>query len=129
MTLVARYGPERIVGSLDIREGRAHGDGWREGSPSVPAEEALAMLAAAGVAVFEVTAIERDGRLNGPDLDLLRRLVQARRGRIIASGGIATLEDVLAVQAAGCSGAIIGKALYEGRLDLRQVLRALDGRT
>ena len=125
--LVARYGPSRIVGSIDIRDGLALGEGWRPGTAGVPAAEAIAMLSDAGIDTFEVTAIERDGSLEGPDLELLRSLVALERGRIIASGGVASIEDVLAVQAAGCAGAIVGKAIYEGRIDLRALLAVLDG--
>ena len=125
--LVERYGANRIVGSIDVRDGFALGEGWRPGAAGVPAFDAIAMLADAGIDTFEVTAIERDGSLEGPDLDLLRALVALGRGRIIASGGVASIEDVLAVQAAGCAGAIVGKAIYEGRIDLRELLAALDG--
>ena len=125
--LVDRYGPARIVGSIDIRDGLALGEGWRPGAAGVPAAEAIGMLADAGIDTFEVTAIERDGSLEGPDLALLRSLVALERGRIIASGGVASIEDVLAVQAAGCAGAIVGKAIYEGRIDLRALLVALEG--
>ena len=125
--LIDRYGPTRIVGSIDIRDGMALGEGWRPGAAGVPAVEAIAMLAGAGIDTFEVTAIERDGSLEGPNLALLRSLVGLERGRIIASGGVASIEDVLAVQAAGCAGAIVGKAIYEGRIDLRALLVALDG--
>jgi phosphoribosylformimino-5-aminoimidazole carboxamide ribotide isomerase len=125
--LVDRHGPARIVGSIDIRDGLALGEGWRPGAPGIPAGNAIAMLADAGIDTFEVTAIDRDGLLEGPDLDLLRSLVALDRGRIIASGGVASIEDVLAVQAAGCAGAIVGKAIYEGRIDLRALLEALEG--
>jgi phosphoribosylformimino-5-aminoimidazole carboxamide ribotide isomerase len=124
--LVARHGASRIVVSVDVRDGQALGEGWREGAPGLPAADAVAALADAGVTTFEVTAIERDGLLEGPNLDLLRALVALDRGRIIASGGVASIEDVLAVQAAGCTGAIVGRALYEGRLDVRSVIEALD---
>jgi phosphoribosylformimino-5-aminoimidazole carboxamide ribotide isomerase len=83
------------------------------------------MLADAGITGFEVTAIERDGLLEGPDLATLRRLVALGRGRIIASGGIASVDDVLAAQAAGCAGVIVGRALYEGQIDLRALVEAL----
>jgi phosphoribosylformimino-5-aminoimidazole carboxamide ribotide isomerase len=126
-TIVARYGPGRVAGSLDIRDGVAYGEGWRAESRGVPAAEALEMLSASGVDTFEVTAIDRDGLLGGPDVPLLRSLVRLGRGRIIASGGIASLEDILAVQAAGCAGVIIGRAIYEGRLDIRHVVNALEG--
>ncbi len=124
--LVARYGPARIVGSLDIRDGMALGEGWRPGAAGVPATDALERLAAAGIDTFEVTAIDRDGLMGGPDLALLRALARHGTGRIIASGGVASLGDVLAVQAVGCGGAIIGRALYEGRLALREVVAAVE---
>ena len=125
--LVDRHGASRIVGSIDIRDGLALGEGWRPGAAGVPAGDAIGMLATAGIETFEVTAIERDGSLEGPDLTLLRSLVALDRGRIIASGGVASIEDVLAVQAVGCAGAIVGKAIYERRIDLQSLLVALDG--
>ena len=125
--LVARYGAHRIVVSIDVRDGLAVGEGWRAGSAGVPVDDAIGALASAGVQTFEVTAIDRDGLLGGPDLELLRHLVGLRQGRIIASGGIASIADVIAVQAAGCSGAIVGRALYEGRVDLRELARTVAG--
>jgi phosphoribosylformimino-5-aminoimidazole carboxamide ribotide isomerase len=125
--LVARHGSDRLAASIDVRDGMALGEGWREGAPGVPAADAIVALAAAGIETFEVTAIERDGLLEGPDLDLLRRLVSLGRGRIIASGGISSIDDVIAVQAVGCAGAIVGRALYEDRIDLRTLLAMLDG--
>ena len=66
------------------------------------------MLADAGATTFEVTAIDRDGTLAGPDLALLERLVALQRGAIIASAGIATTDDLRAARAIGCAGAIVG---------------------
>jgi phosphoribosylformimino-5-aminoimidazole carboxamide ribotide isomerase len=123
--LVERHGPARIVASIDVRAGLALGEGWREGAPGLPVAEAVVRLADAGVTTFEVTAIERDGLLAGPDLDLLRSLVALDRGRIIASGGVTNVADLLAVAAAGCAGAIVGRAIYEGRIDLATAIRAL----
>jgi phosphoribosylformimino-5-aminoimidazole carboxamide ribotide isomerase len=125
--LIARYGRNRIVASIDVRDGQAVGDGWLEGIPGVPVADAVAALASAGIETFEVTAIDRDGLLGGPDLELLRRLVATGHGRFIASGGISSMADVIAVQAAGCAGAIIGRAIYEGRVDLRELARAVAG--
>ena len=126
--LVARHGPGRIVASIDVRDGLALGEGWRDGAPGLPAADAVEMLADAGVTAFEVTAIERDGPLGGPDLALLGMLVALGRGRIIASGGVASVEDVLAVRDAGCGGAIVGRALYEGRIDLATLVARLQAR-
>ena len=89
-------------------------------------DSALAALADAGVIRFAVTAIARDGALGGPDLGLLRRLVAAGRGAIVASGGVASLADLEAVRDIGCEGAIVGRAIYEGRLDLAAAVTALD---
>ena len=72
--LVERHGPSRIVGSIDVRDGLALGEGWRPGAAGVPAAEAVGMLADAGIDTFEVTAIERDGSLEGPDLAAAARL-------------------------------------------------------
>jgi phosphoribosylformimino-5-aminoimidazole carboxamide ribotide isomerase len=123
--LVQTFGTTRIVVALDVRDGRAVGEGWREGAPGVPVEAALARLAGEGVTLFAVTAIERDGGLGGPDLELLAGLVGLGAGRIIASGGIRSVEDLLAVRSLGCAGAIVGRALYDGSLDLGAVLGAL----
>ncbi len=92
--------------------------------PVFDAEDAVRVLADQGVTTFEATAIDRDGLLEGPDLELLRRLVAVGRGRVIASGGIASLEDVRAVRRIGCAGAILGRALYEGHVDLASAMGA-----
>jgi len=120
--LVAEHGSDRIVAALDIRDGLALGEGWRPGAPGVRPADAVAGLADNGIATFAVTAIARDGRLEGPDFDLLASLVALDRGRVIASGGIGSLDDLRRVRDLGCVGAIVGTALYEGRLDLGEAI-------
>lgn len=120
--LVKLMGADRVVVALDVRGGRAVGSGWAAGDPGVPVERALTGLADVGVATFEVTAIERDGTFDGPDVELLERLVSLRGGAIVASAGIASVDDVRRVREAGCAGAILGRALYEGRLRLEDAL-------
>jgi phosphoribosylformimino-5-aminoimidazole carboxamide ribotide isomerase len=121
--LVGAHGSARIAVALDVRDGLALGEGWRPGAAGLPAEDALRTLAAAGVVTFEATSIARDGLMNGPDLDFLARLVDLDLGEVIASGGIRSEEDLAAVRSIGCRGAIVGRALYEGRLDLASALR------
>ncbi len=116
--LVDLYGSDRIVVALDVRNGAAVGHGWVPGGPGVPVEPAMARLLDAGVCWFEVTGIERDGMLAGPDLELLEQLAGDPRARIIASGGIGSADDLRAVRAIGCAGAIVGRALYDGSLTL-----------
>lgn len=120
--LVAAHGADRIVAALDVRGGRAVGHGWAPGAAGVDATEVLRRLADAGVTTFEVTAIDRDGLLGGPDLRLYEGLVRMGRGAIVASGGIASVEDLRAVQGIGCTGAIVGRAIYEGRIRLADAI-------
>ena len=124
--LVARHGPDRVAVAIDVREGRALGHGWVPGTAGLPVEDAVSSLADAGVATFEVTAIERDGTMAGPDLALLGRVVAMSGAAVIASAGIATTSDLRAVRALGCTGAIVGRALYEGRFTVEEALRSLE---
>jgi phosphoribosylformimino-5-aminoimidazole carboxamide ribotide isomerase len=116
------HGADRVAVAIDVREGRASGDGWDATATTTDAFEAITVLAGVGVTTFEVTAIDRDGLLQGPDLELLTRAVELGRGRIIASAGISSVDDIAAVRAIGCAGAIVGRALYEGQLSLRDAL-------
>jgi phosphoribosylformimino-5-aminoimidazole carboxamide ribotide isomerase len=124
--LIERHGPDRVVAALDVRDGRALGGGWLPGAPDRAVEAALEGLADVGVGLFVVTSIARDGGLGGPDLDLLARVIAADRGRVIASGGISSIAHLEAVRALGCDGAIVGRAIYEGHLDLRAAVLAVD---
>ena len=101
--LIGRFGAARIAIALDVRDGMAVGQGWVPGASGVPVEEALATLSGRGARTFIVTAIERDGLLHGPNLDLLGRMVALGRGDIVASAGISSLADISAVRALGCS--------------------------
>jgi len=119
---IEAHGPDRIAVALDIRDGLAVGHGWVPGGPAVPVRPALERLAALGVGTFIVTAIARDGLLGGPDLDLLRDTVSATAAAIVASGGVASLEDLEAIRAIGCRGAVVGRAIYDGRFDVREAI-------
>jgi phosphoribosylformimino-5-aminoimidazole carboxamide ribotide isomerase len=121
---VAAHGSDRIAIALDVRGGLAIGEGWRHGAPGVHPDEAIRHLGDLGVTTFEVTSIARDGLLGGPDLALLGELVEVDRGRVIASGGVARIEDIEAVRRLGCAGAIVGRALYDGSLDLADAMVA-----
>jgi phosphoribosylformimino-5-aminoimidazole carboxamide ribotide isomerase len=122
---VDQFGPESVVAAVDVRNGLALGEGWREGATGVPPEDVVDGLADAGVLWFAVTAIDRDGLLRGPDLGLLQRIVGLHRGSIIASGGISSIDDLLAAKSLGCSGAIVGRAIYEGAFDLVEAFAAV----
>jgi len=125
--VLADHGPERLAVALDVRAGFAVGHGWVQGAPAALFEPALEGLAQLGVATFVVTAIERDGLLGGPDLALLGRAVGLTDADVIASGGIATLADLEAVRAMGCRGAIVGRAIYDGVIDLSEAIDRTTG--
>ncbi len=125
--LVRRHGPDRIAVAIDVRGGMAVDQGWVAGSTGAPVSETIEMLVDGGVHWLEVTAVVRDGTLEGPDLDLLGTALTGSRAQVIASGGISSTADLLAVRELGCAGAIIGRALYDGTLDLTTALAELAG--
>ena len=128
--LVGEFGSRRLVAALDVRDGQVVGRGWASGAPLRPLRETFRALVDAGVETFAVTAIARDGTLEGPDLALLRTVRRlAPRVDVIASAGIRSIEDLVDVAEAGAVGAIVGTALYEGHLSLRDALGALDALT
>jgi len=116
--------PERIGASLDLRDGRLGLDGWTRQADADPVELARS-LAAAGVGRFVITDIARDGTRRGPNLELLVRMRAALPGvRLISAGGIATVEHLRALAAAGVDGAIVGLALVDGSLSIADALAA-----
>jgi phosphoribosylformimino-5-aminoimidazole carboxamide ribotide isomerase len=123
--LTGEFGAERIVAAIDVRDGIAVGSGWVAGATGAPFEEALAGLAAAGVATFAVTSIARDGLERGPDWELLARAAAVvGASRVIASGGVTTAADVAGLADRGFGAAILGRALYEGTLSLADAIAA-----
>jgi phosphoribosylformimino-5-aminoimidazole carboxamide ribotide isomerase len=115
---------DRLVVALDARHGRVAIRGWRQTS-EVEVVALAQQMQALGVRRLLYTNIARDGMLTGPDLDGLRRLAQAVQVPILASGGVACLEDVRALRRLaplGIIGVVVGRALYEGRLNLRAAI-------
>jgi phosphoribosyl isomerase A len=121
---IGYYG-DRIAVGLDVRGNRLAARGWtREGGDLM---ETLDRLDRAGCARFVVTDVNSDGMLSGPNIDLLRRVCAATDKPVVASGGISTLADVVALAEMvplGVEGAIIGTALYVGNFTLEEALRA-----
>ncbi|MBA2276628.1 MAG: 1-(5-phosphoribosyl)-5-[(5-phosphoribosylamino)methylideneamino]imidazole-4-carboxamide isomerase [Chloroflexia bacterium] len=122
---VARHG-EGIAVSLDARDGKLASDGWME-QTEIPVVEAAQRLATAGVRTLIFTDIRRDGLLRGPNVSALTELIAAVDASVIASGGVGTAADLCAVRDAGVAGVIIGRALYDGHVDLRQALTLAAG--
>jgi phosphoribosylformimino-5-aminoimidazole carboxamide ribotide isomerase len=113
----ARALGDRLVVAVDVRGGRVAARGWTEDT-ALSAEELAGRCAEAGVVRLLCTAIDRDGTLAGPDLELLRQVVETSGVPVLAAGGIRSGEDLAAVEAAGCEGAVVGRALLDGSLPL-----------
>jgi phosphoribosylformimino-5-aminoimidazole carboxamide ribotide isomerase len=112
----------RVVAAVDVRDGRATGEGWLDEGREL--SEVLDDLAGQGVPRLLVTGIGRDGTMEGPEMELLGTVVGDGRFRVIASGGVGTLDDLRRVAVAGCEGVIVGRALYESRFTLPDAVAA-----
>jgi len=120
LRLLCKNYSDKIVISLDEINRKVMINGWK--SPSnYNIEEAISRFNKLGINIFLVTSIIKDGTLSGPDVVTLNSINTDRKSRIIASGGISSLIDVLRVRSIGCDSVILGKALYEARLDIKKV--------
>jgi phosphoribosylformimino-5-aminoimidazole carboxamide ribotide isomerase len=113
--------PGRIVVSLDARRGYVATHGWQKRT-KVKASQLLEEMAALGVGRFIYTDIERDGTLTRPNFTAIKELLSTTRLPVVASGGISRLQHLARLQALGVEGAVIGRALYTGDIDLKQAL-------
>ena len=118
-----KYGAERMILGADVRNGKISINGWKEDS----SEELLPFLRKyvdAGVKNVLCTEISKDGTLAGPAIDLYRQVMDAYPGlHLIASGGVSSKDDILALDAAGIPAVVFGKAIYEGRINLREIVK------
>lgn len=115
-----RFG-DRIAVALDVRDGQVAVSGWESALPLGPVP-AIGRLAAVGVRRLVLTDVGRDGTLEGVNLDLVREVLRAAAMPVIVGGGVGSLGDLIALKALGVEGVILGRALYEGRVDLRAAL-------
>jgi phosphoribosylformimino-5-aminoimidazole carboxamide ribotide isomerase len=109
---------DRVTISVDQMDGMVMVKGWKESTGTTVAD-AISQFLAVGVDEFLLTSIDRDGTLQGPDIKTLADA--AVSARIIASGGISSIEDVIKIRSAGCSSVIIGKAMYDGKVSIEKV--------
>ena len=124
--MVNAYG-ERVVVSVDARDGKVSLSGWTETS-NVNVADAVADLSRRGIRRFLCTAIEVDGTMEGPAIDELGRIAAATDAQVIASGGVGTIADLEALarmRAPNLEGAIVGRALYEHRFSVAEANRVL----
>jgi len=120
---ITRQFPQKILVGIDVKQGLVAVHGWTTVSTLTPSQvfDAIKELPLGGIVY---TDISRDGMLNGPNISALREAAETSPVPVIASGGVTALDDIRAIQEIGdnISGVIIGKALYEGALDLKAAL-------
>ncbi len=128
--VLAEHG-DRVVVSVDVRDGRVAASGWTE-QTGMLAAEVIDRMQDRGVSRFVYSNIEKDGMLEGPDPDEVRRIARAVRGRFIYSGGVSGVDDLASLarlRQVNLAGVIVGKALYERRFTVAEGQTALeDGR-
>ena len=116
-TIFARFA-DRIIPAVDVRGERTAVDGWKTTTHETP-EQSVGRLTALGWKTFLVTSVERDGCGLGPDIALYERILTLFPGlSILAAGGTASVTDIRTLRETGLAGAVLGRALYDGKLDL-----------
>ena len=115
-----KFGKDRIIISADQLNGKIVIGGWKENT-GIELIKGLESFVRLGYSEFLITSVERDGTLQGPDLDSLRKACSVQNTRIIASGGISSLQDTISVKKCGVSSVILGKALYDGKISIEEV--------
>jgi len=120
-TLLRQFGEDRVVVALDNLNGMVMVQGWKT-SADISVDDAAVEFSKMGARLFLVTSVVRDGTLSGPDLETLARLCRKGVG-VIAAGGIRSLEDIVALKRLGVREVVVGKALYEGLVSLKEAAR------
>jgi phosphoribosylformimino-5-aminoimidazole carboxamide ribotide isomerase len=120
--------PSRVLVAIDVRAGRVSVAGWTKATQMRP-EDVIERMQRRGVRQFVYTNVDRDGMLEGPDLDEVKRIAGIIRGRFLYSGGIGSLEDLrglCSLRLLNLAGVVSGKALYEGRFTIGEAHELLD---
>jgi phosphoribosylformimino-5-aminoimidazole carboxamide ribotide isomerase len=125
--MVKKFGQDRIVAGVDAKDGMVAVEGWEKIS-GITASELCNRMREYGVRHIVYTDISRDGMLTGPNVEYTKKLTEETGMDIIASGGMSSMEDLRQLYREGVRGAIIGKALYEKRIDLKEAIEAFEKR-
>jgi phosphoribosylformimino-5-aminoimidazole carboxamide ribotide isomerase len=113
--------PDHVLVAVDVKDGRVMTHGWQEQGPRL--EEAVPALTDAGAPRFLVTSVQKDGTMDGPDLELYARVLELTDRPVVASGGVRVADDVRALRDLGLEAVVVGKALYAGTMRLEEVVR------
>lgn len=119
-----KFGSESVIVALDNKDGFVMVEGWKTATAMI-VEDALEKYTGLGVQRFLITSIAQDGMLTGPDLPTLSQATLYPNAKIVAAGGIGSIGDLVALKEIGVEGAVIGKALYEGRFTLKDAMQKI----
>ena len=119
-----RFGESVVVG-IDARDGRVAASGWKR-TTEVDAIELIERMKGFGARRIIYTDISRDGMLSGPNLESVRQVVSSTKVPVIASGGVSTIEHLKSLRELGVEGAIVGRALYTGDVNLREAIQTVE---
>jgi phosphoribosylformimino-5-aminoimidazole carboxamide ribotide isomerase len=119
-----QFGAESVIVALDNKDGLIMVEGWKTAT-AMNVEDALEKYTGLGVRRFLITSIGQDGMLTGPDLQTLSQATEYPNAKIVAAGGIGSIGDLEALKEIGVEGAVIGKALYEGRFTLKDAIKKI----
>lgn len=119
--IIGKYGRERIVVATDYKNGKIVTKGWTK-QEDLSVLEAIKRLQDSRIGTVLATAVEFDGRAQGPDLATLSDIRASTNVQILASGGVRNIDDVQELKRVGVEGVVIGRALYEGTLDLPELI-------
>ena len=123
--MINKFGPDRIVVGVDAKDGMVAIEGWEKVS-SLSASSLCGQMKGYGVKHIVYTDISKDGMLSGPNVEATKKLTEETGMDIIASGGVSSMKDLKDLFESGIRGAIIGKALYENRVDLKEAVAAFE---
>lgn len=114
------YSKNKIILGADCRYGKIMTDAWQTGS-SMEVLDFIRDYRMKGVQYVVCTDVQKDGMLEGPSIELYKKILEQNDIKLIASGGVSSMQDILDLEAIGCDGVIIGKAIYEGKIKLKEL--------
>jgi phosphoribosylformimino-5-aminoimidazole carboxamide ribotide isomerase len=122
-SLVQKY-PNQVIVSIDAKQRKVATQGWQH-QTSIPVEQLIKKLESIGIDTIVYTDIDKDGMLQGPNIEDYKFLSSITKMNVIASGGVTTLQDIKSLNDIGLYGAIIGKSIYEGKITVKEALSCL----
>ena len=120
LTWLNRYGAEHIILGADCKNRMISSNGWLEDS-GTDVMDFIQSYEAEGIQTVISTDISKDGMLEGPSVELYKEIMDNSKVDLIASGGVSDMEDLVTLREIGCAGAIVGKAIYEGRIRMNEI--------